>query len=160
MELFQRESAATLNSNNGPQCLFVAGKQSEQKLDIMPSMFIWKADVSWTPGLPDFSWHNIPKRRNIYQITIKYTKRPQSIPNNHKIVQMDIICTNIFYCKTLQNLPKLGFLVWKYAIWQPCWTPRWKTNKCVSLLLAETDDNWRHLFGKKVESSRVTRWAC
>jgi hypothetical protein len=25
-------------------------------------------------GLPDFSWHNIPKRDKIYQMTIKYTK--------------------------------------------------------------------------------------
>jgi hypothetical protein len=25
----------------------------------------------------------------------------------------------VFHCKTLQNLPKLGFLVWNYAIWQP-----------------------------------------
>jgi hypothetical protein len=24
------------------------------------------------------------------------------------------------HCKTLQNLPKQGFLFWKYAIWQPC----------------------------------------
>jgi hypothetical protein len=28
--------------------------------------------------------------------------------------------TKIFHCKTLQNLPKLGFLVWKQTIWQPC----------------------------------------
>jgi hypothetical protein len=34
---------------------------------------------------------------------------------------MAIKYTNIFHCKTLQNLPKLGlFLVWEYAIWQPC----------------------------------------
>jgi hypothetical protein len=33
---------------------------------------------------------------------------------------MDIKYTNIFLCKTLQNLPKFGFLVWKYTIWQPC----------------------------------------
>jgi hypothetical protein len=25
--------------------------------------------------------------------------------------QVSIKCTNIFHCKTLQNLPKLGFLV-------------------------------------------------
>jgi hypothetical protein len=31
---------------------------------------------------------------------------------------MDLIA--IKYTNTLQNLPKLGFLVWKYAIWQPC----------------------------------------
>jgi hypothetical protein len=33
---------------------------------------------------------------------------------------MVIKYTNIFHCKTFQNLPKLGFLVWKCTIWQPC----------------------------------------
>jgi hypothetical protein len=28
--------------------------------------------------------------------------------------------TKIFYYKAHQNLPKLGFLVWKQTIWQPC----------------------------------------
>jgi hypothetical protein len=28
--------------------------------------------------------------------------------------------TNIFHSKALQNLPKLGFLVSKCTIWQPC----------------------------------------
>jgi hypothetical protein len=36
-----------------------------------------------TPGLPDFSWYNIPKRGKIYQITIKYTKWPYNRPNGH-----------------------------------------------------------------------------
>jgi hypothetical protein len=43
-------------------------------------------NYTWT-GLPDFPWYNIPKREKIYQITIKYTKWPQSIPNGHKIYQ-------------------------------------------------------------------------
>jgi hypothetical protein len=34
----------------------------------------------WT-GLPDFSWHNIPKRGEIYQIT-------KTSPNVHKIYQV------------------------------------------------------------------------
>jgi hypothetical protein len=59
------------------------------------------------PGLPDFSSYN--KRE-------KYTCRPQNVQNSHKIVgrkidQMVIKYTNIFHCKTFQNLPKLGFLV-------------------------------------------------
>jgi hypothetical protein len=33
---------------------------------------------------------------------------------------MTLKYTNIFHFKALQNLPKLGFLVWKYTIWQPC----------------------------------------
>jgi hypothetical protein len=28
--------------------------------------------------------------------------------------------TDSFHSKTLQNVPKFGFFVWKYAIWQPC----------------------------------------
>jgi hypothetical protein len=32
--------------------------------------------------------------------------------------------TQIFHCKTFQNLPKLGFLVRKYTIWQPWSTSR------------------------------------
>jgi hypothetical protein len=34
--------------------------------------------------------------------------------------QVPIKYTNICHCKTLQNLPKFGFLVWKQTIWQPC----------------------------------------
>jgi hypothetical protein len=33
---------------------------------------------------------------------------------------MAIKFINFFQSKTLQNLPKLGFLVWKQTIWQPC----------------------------------------
>jgi hypothetical protein len=50
---------------------------------------------------------------------LKYTKWPQNISNYRKIDQLIIEYTNIFHFKTLQNLPKLGFLVSKYAIWQP-----------------------------------------
>jgi hypothetical protein len=70
--------------------------------------------VGTNPGLPDLTWYNIPNWE-------KYTKLPQNIPNDYKMNQMAAICTkytDIFHCKSLQNLPKLGFLVWKYAIWQ------------------------------------------
>jgi hypothetical protein len=33
---------------------------------------------------------------------------------------MAIKYINIFHCKAHQNLPKLGFLVRKETIWQPC----------------------------------------
>jgi hypothetical protein len=33
---------------------------------------------------------------------------------------MAIQYSSSFNCKTLQILPKSGFLVWKYTIWQPC----------------------------------------
>jgi hypothetical protein len=32
---------------------------------------------------------------------------------------MTITYTSIFHCKALQNLPKLGILVWKQTIWKP-----------------------------------------
>jgi hypothetical protein len=34
--------------------------------------------------------------------------------------QVSIKYANIFHWKTLQNLPKFRFLVWKQTIWQPC----------------------------------------
>jgi hypothetical protein len=55
-----------------------------------------------------------------YQNGEKYTKLPQNISNGRKIDQMVIKYTKIFHSKTLRNLPKLGFLVWKQTIWQPC----------------------------------------
>jgi hypothetical protein len=61
---------------------------------------------------------NIPQYHKIYHSTTKYTKLPQNIPEGSKIRQNVIKNTNIFHCKTLQNLPNLGFLVWKYTIWQ------------------------------------------
>jgi hypothetical protein len=60
-------------------------------------------------GLPDFSRCNIPKQGKIYQMTIKYFKWTQNIPNGRKIVQMAIKYTIICQCKTLLNLPKMGF---------------------------------------------------
>jgi hypothetical protein len=54
---------------------------------------------------------NIPKYHNI-------TKWPLSIKDGLKIFSMTTIYIGILHSKALQNLPKLGFLVWKYTIWQ------------------------------------------
>jgi hypothetical protein len=54
---------------------------------------------------------NIPNYLKIYQMTLKYAKWPQNIPNDRKIDPMALKYTNNFQYKTLQNLPKLGFLV-------------------------------------------------
>jgi hypothetical protein len=48
-----------------------------------------------------------------------YTKLPYIVPNGYNILQMIIKYNNIFHSKAIQNLPKLGFLVWKQTIWQP-----------------------------------------
>jgi hypothetical protein len=45
----------------------------------------------------------------IYQMITKYIKWLQNIPNGRNIDQLAIKYTNIFHCKTLQNLPKMGF---------------------------------------------------
>jgi hypothetical protein len=62
-------------------------------------------------GLPDLSRYDIPKREKIFQLTIKYSQWPQNIPDGSEIEQVAIKGTNIIHCKTLQNLPKLEFLV-------------------------------------------------
>jgi hypothetical protein len=51
-----------------------------------------------SPGLPDFSWHNIPKRGKIYQITTK-------LPNFLQIAQMSIT-----YSKWSYNIQSFSIL--------------------------------------------------
>jgi hypothetical protein len=64
-------------------------------------------------GLSDFSVYDIPKREKYTKyITIKYTKWPQNIPTRVKLIKwQQNMYTNIFHCKSLQNLPGVGFLV-------------------------------------------------
>jgi hypothetical protein len=50
---------------------------------MIPKLMTWVPEAG--TGLPDFSWYNIPKRGKIYQMTIKYTKLSQNIPNCCKI---------------------------------------------------------------------------
>jgi hypothetical protein len=50
------------------------------------------------------------KRENIPNYYKIYQKR-KILPDGNQIDQMVIKYTNIFHCKTLQNLPKLVFLV-------------------------------------------------
>jgi hypothetical protein len=52
---------------------------------------------------------------------------------------MEQICikyTIIFHYKTLQNLPKWGFLVWKQTIWQTC--RDWEGNN-LKLIVADNE---------------------
>jgi hypothetical protein len=57
------------------------------------------------------TWYQ--NRKKMYQISTKCTKWSQNIPNVRKMFQMEIKYSNIFHSKVLQNLSKLGFLVWK-----------------------------------------------
>jgi hypothetical protein len=79
----------------------------------------WRT-VRQVPGLPDFSWHNIPNRGQAYQIAT-------TLPNDHRIYKMAVK-----YSKWPQNTPTFSLLrswkiypnlVWKYTIWQPCQVP-------------------------------------
>jgi hypothetical protein len=56
-----------------------------------------------------------------YKMAITYTKWPQNSPNSQKNI------TTNFHFKTLQIVPKLGFLVCKYTIWQPCYKASHRT---------------------------------
>jgi hypothetical protein len=57
---------------------------------------------------------NIPNDPKIYQTTPKYTKRPQSVPNGYNVYQH-----LLHSARPSKIYPKSGFLVRKYAIWQP-----------------------------------------
>jgi hypothetical protein len=54
------------------------------------------------PGLPDLSWFNVPKRGTFYKIT----KRPVSLPNSRKILQMTVKCNNISIPRHSRIFPK------------------------------------------------------
>jgi hypothetical protein len=58
-----------------------------------------------------FLGYNILKQEKIIPKCSKCTKWPYNIIIVRKIDHIDIKCTNIFHRKTLQNLPKLVFLV-------------------------------------------------
>jgi hypothetical protein len=66
---------------------------------------------------------NVPNEYKMYQMAIKYRQSPLNIPNCHIST---FLCLNRcryinnFKDKAIQNLPKLGFWLWKQTIWQPC----------------------------------------
>jgi hypothetical protein len=82
----------------------VASKNWDSVLDCRVARFFLTQNTKTVKNLPNY--HNI-------------TKWTQSVPNGRKMDQVSTKYANIFYSKTLQNLPKFGFLVWKYIIWQP-----------------------------------------
>jgi hypothetical protein len=68
---------------------------------------------------------------------------------------MTIQFTAIFQCKTIQNIPQLVFLVWKYTIWQPCfeWNFRrlCKCNFFVNLFddINDLPSSWESILNSK-----------
>jgi hypothetical protein len=84
--------------------------RSKMKLNLQLLLLFLKG---YLPGLPDLCWYKIPTREKIYQITTNYTKCRSNTTKDRKMDQVSIKYTNIFHCKTLQNVPKFGFLVWQ-----------------------------------------------
>jgi hypothetical protein len=77
-------------------------------------VFFWREAFFFSPesrpGLPDFTFYNIPKRKIFFQMTIKsakYTKWPKSTPT-------------FTIARPFKIYPNCDFLVWNYVIWQPC----------------------------------------
>jgi hypothetical protein len=100
-----------------------------------------------------------------YQNGEKYTKLHTtkctlSIPNGCKIHQMCVKYTNALHCKTLQKLPKFGFLVWKYAIWQPWSSPRRfnRNNSLRTYLRPGTDVIILKRFSQKNQRNKAKLW--
>jgi hypothetical protein len=91
------------------------GHQSQRREPHRPPL------LQWIRGrVARFFWYNRPKRKNIPNgHNIHYINGYNiCVPKGRKIDHMAIKYTNIFHSKTFQNLPKLGFMVWKYTIWQ------------------------------------------
>jgi hypothetical protein len=115
LEIFKKMPRVKCHSKGEKSPNLVA----QMKSSVVPCAFLkWNSSRLW-PGLPDFSWYMIPKRE-------KCTKLTQNVPNGNKIYQNDrkifhmtIHYIKIWQPKDLQNLPKLGFLVWKQTIRQP-----------------------------------------
>jgi hypothetical protein len=60
------------------------------------------------PGLPDFSWRDIPKwQQNVPKWLKNVPKWLQNVPNGSKKLQMAIKYINMFHSKAFQNIPKL-----------------------------------------------------
>jgi hypothetical protein len=92
-----------------------AAKISFFRNPIKPSFS--SSDKKWVTTLGSrvarFFLTRYTKTGEIYQIATK-------LPNGRNKFRMAIEYSNLFHSEASQNLPKLGFLVWKCAIWQPC----------------------------------------
>jgi hypothetical protein len=97
--------------------IFCLRRVSEEKVNIFATRKKSKIKVPGngsSTGLPDFSWYETPKWEKYTKMTTRYTKSIKIYEMAVcKIDQIVIKFTNIFLCKTLQNLPKLEFLVKK-----------------------------------------------
>jgi hypothetical protein len=81
-------------------------------LQVRARVWLWNRSQA---GLPDFSWHNIPKQGKIYQVTttlqngqrifqmaVKYSKWPYNIPT-FPILRPSKICPNLDFW--FENIP-------------------------------------------------------
>jgi hypothetical protein len=104
-----------------------------------------------SPGLPDFSWCMIPKPEKMYQMNTNCTKWSWGIPNVRTIFHTALKFINIFQSKALQNLLRLGFLVWKQTIWQPCDVTGFSWTRINNFPREDLALNFRHFWRKNVD---------
>jgi hypothetical protein len=72
---------------------------------------------------------------------------------------MAIKYTDIFHCKILPNLPKPGYLAWKYAIWQPWCQRRFfdqRTGRVLKMAMQPKQTSWSRFW--KPESTICSAW--
>jgi hypothetical protein len=98
----------------------------------------------------------------------QYTKTGKNVPNEHKMSRMVIniphFCKifqmaekyfNVFQSRTLQILPKFGFLVWKETIWQPWSRENRETPKTVSFRCLIPTNKFRSQFSVQFFRGRL-----
>jgi hypothetical protein len=108
-DIFSAKLLATVEREDFQQtanCIFF-------QRNLLPQSTFWRADGRIKKAT---------ERHRVARLTLlQHTKTVKMYQNDHKIYQMAItygskidqintIFSNIFHCKTLQNLPKLGFL--------------------------------------------------
>jgi hypothetical protein len=107
-------------------CICYKISASVKSLNFSPRNLLFSLSRFTTISMVRPRWLGQVQGCQIFRGTIH--QNVENIPKCHKIYQMAgkltyiiaIKYTSIFHCKTLPNLSFLGFLVWKYTIWQPC----------------------------------------
>jgi hypothetical protein len=66
--------------------------------------------------------------------------------------------TILFHCKTLQNLPRFGFLDWKQTIWQPWFQIGRRLKFLGTVFPISWRKSFRSVFVQANQCSRTPRW--
>jgi hypothetical protein len=109
-----------------------AGLPDQKTLQKFTQSFGLKIYIIWQPGCRLFYL----ELDTVYQMIIKYVYQiAVNMPNPHKL------CQHFQF----QGSPKLGFLVWKYTIWQPWLAGRFVKSNCFDKFLSPHSSKSRNL---------------